>query len=397
MQIIFRKAYKYRLYPNKEQQDNLAIQFGHARFVYNYLLNARKDHFKTVGKGLSCNATIKILPALTKDEGTKWLSEADSQVLQQKARDLDNAYKNFFAGRAKYPKFKSKHGDQSIRYPQRFRLGGDRIYLPKVGQIKIKLHRSIEGTMKNATVSKTKSGKYFVSIQCETKINSVANEKPPIGVDLGLKDFAVLSSGEKIAHPANLRKSEKRLARLQRKLAKKKKGSNNRTKARLKFARLHEHVASQRKDFVDKLSHRLTTSHGLVALENLNVKGMIKNRCLAKSISDSGWGMFNRMCDYKAVVNGSEVKRVDRFFPSSKLCRHCGTINKDLKLHHRFWTCDNCSAEHDRDVSAAINILNFCTVGATESKACEEDVSLDVFHDVKRTSAKQEAEGFSLG
>ena len=390
--MIFRKAYKFRLYPNKEQQDNLAVQFGHARFVYNHLLSARKEHYKATGKGLSCNATIKLLPALKKADGTKWLGEADSQVLQQKAKDLDTAYKNFFTGRAKYPNFKKKHGTQSIRYPQRFKLDGNRIYLPKVGKVKIKLHRGIDGVMKNATVSKTKSGKYFVSIQCEMELNTVPNEKPPVGVDLGLKDFAALSTGEKIAHPANLRKSEKRLARLQRKLSKKKKGSNNRAKARLKVARLHEHVANQRKDFVDKLSHRLTTEYGLVALENLNVKGMVKNHCLAKSISDSGWSMFSRRCEYKAVLNGSEVKRVDRFFPSSKLCRHCGTINKDLKLHHRFWVCDNCGVEHDRDISAAINILNFCTVGAAGSQACGEDVSLGIFHDDKQTSAKQEAQ-----
>lgn len=390
--MIFRKAHKFRLYPNKEQQDNLEIQFGHARFVYNHLLNARKEQYKTTGKGLSCNATIKLLPVLKKDDGTQWLGEADSQVLQQKAQDLDAAYKNFFAGRAKYPNFKKKHDKQSIRYPQRFKLDGNRIYLPKVGKVKIKLHRDIEGTMKNATVSKTKSGKYFVSILCEVKIDPVPNEEPPVGVDLGLKDFAALSTGEKIAHPANLRKSEKRLARLQRKLSKKKKGSNNRAKARLKVARLHEHVANQRKDFVDKLSHRLTTEHGLVALEDLNVKGMVKNHCLAKSISDSGWSMFNRMCEYKAVLNGSEVKRVYRFFPSSKLCRHCGTINKDLKLHHRFWTCTNCGAEHDRDVSAAINILEFRTAGAAESKACGEDVSLSILCDVEQPSAKQEAQ-----
>jgi putative transposase len=387
--VIFLKAFKYRIYPNQEQQEKLAIQFGHSRFVYNHALNARKEHYKKTGKGLSYSATAKALPNMKKE--LDWLKEADSQVLQQKLKDLDRAYVNFFQGRAAYPRFKSRHDNQSIRYPQRFKLNGSRIYLPKVGNVKIILHRPIEGVAKNVTISKTKSGKYFASIQCETELIAFDNDLPAVGVDLGIKDFAIMSTGEKVAHPTHLRKSEKKLARLQRQLSKKKKGSANRNKIRLKVARLHEKVANQRKDFTDKLSHRLTTSHGAIGLENLNIKGMARNHCLAKSISDSGWGMFGKQCEYKAVVNGSSVHRVDSFFPSSKTCSGCGAINSELKLHHRFWTCDHCKTAHDRDINAAINLRNACTAGAAESQACGETVSLDILPSIKQASTKQEA------
>jgi len=388
--MIFLKAFKYRLYPNQEQQQKLAIQLGHSRFVYNNALNARKEHYKATGKGLSYSATAKMLPNMKTE--LEWLKEADSQVLQQKLKDLDRAYVNFFQGRAAYPRFKSKYDNQSIRYPQRFKFEGDRIYLPKVGNVKIVLHRDIEGLARNVTISKTKSGKYFASIQCEVEIFEFDNNLPPVGVDLGIKDFAILSTGEKVSHPACLRKSEKKLARLQRRLSKKKKGSANREKLRIKVARLHGKIANQRKDFLDKLSHRLTTSHGAIGLESLNIKGMVKNHCLAKSISDSGWSIFGKQCEYKAAVNGSSVHRVDRFFPSSKTCSVCGTVNSDLKLHHRFWTCDNCKTEHDRDINASINLEKFCTAGAAESQACGESVSLNVFQDIELFSAKQEAQ-----
>jgi putative transposase len=389
--MISLKAFKYRLYPNKEQQEKLAVQFGHSRFVYNYALNARKMHYGQTGKGLTYAGTTKLLPNMKKE--LEWLKEADSQVLQQKLKDLDRAYVNFFQKRSKYPKFKNKHGGQSIRYPQRFKLADNRIYLPKVGKVKITLHRVIEGVAKNVTVSKTKSGKYFASIQCEIKTFLFDNNLPSVGVDLGIKDFAILSTGEKVKHPTCLRKSEKKLTRLQRQLSRKKKGSTNRGKARMKVAILHEKIACQRKDFLDKLSHRLTTNYGAIGLETLNVRGMVKNHCLAKSISDSGWGMFVRQCEYKAVVNGSSIHKVDRFFASSKTCNVCGTVNPELKLKHRFWTCANCNTEHDRDINASINIEKICTAGVAVSQACGENVSLSVFQDAELFSTKQEAHG----
>jgi len=217
-----------------------------------------------------------------------WLKEADSQVLQAKIEDLDRAFENFFERRANYPRFKSKKDQQSIRYPQRFKFNGNRIYLPKVGWVKAVFHRSLEGMPKNITVSKTKSGEYYVSVQCEMEMDVSPNGKPAVGVDLGLKHFAVLNTGEKVEHPQYLRRSEQRLRRLQRRLSRKKKGSHNREKARLLVARQHEHVARQRADFLHKLSHRLVTQYGMTRLETLNVNGMLKNRSLAKSISDSG-------------------------------------------------------------------------------------------------------------
>ncbi|GBC63221.1 transposase [Desulfonema ishimotonii] len=356
--MICLRAYKYRIYPNREQRGKLAVQFGHARFVYNYALNARKEHYRKTGKGLSYSATAKMLPGMKKE--LEWLREADSQVLQQKLRDLDRAYVNFFQKRAAYPRFRSKHSKQSIRYPQRFKIIGNRIRLPKVGDVKIILHRRMEGVAKNVTVSRTKSGRYFASVRCEVVIPVSDNGHPPVGVDLGIRHFAILSTGEKVAHPSYLRKSEKRLVRFQRMLSKKKKGSANRGKMRLKVARLHERVADRRKDFLDKQSYRLTTQYGAIGLESLNIRGMVRNHCLAKSVSDSGWGMFVRQCEYKAAVNGASVHHADRFFPSSKMCNVCGVVNSELKLGDRIWTCGNCGTEHDRDINAAVNLEKLC-------------------------------------
>ena len=385
-----RRAYKYRIYPNKQQQQQLAVQFGHARFIFNYGLDVRKKAFKETGKGLSYTATALLLPKLKQD--LPWLKEADSQVLQQKLKDLDTAYVNFFQGHAGYPTFKNKNSHQAIRYPQRFKLTDSQIYLPKVGWVALVLHRPTEGVPKNATVSKTKSGKYFVSVQCELELSEFSNNLPAVGVDLGLHHFATLSTGEKVAHPAHLRAAEKKLRRLQKALSRTKKGSANRAKARRRVAVLHEKIANQRSDFLHKLSNRLVRSHGTVRLENLNVAGMVKCHSLAKSISDSGWNTFKLQCEYKACQYGSGVQSVDRFFPSSKTCNVCGYVNNNLKLQHRFWTCPECSAEHDRDINAAINIRNFNTVGVTELQACGEDVRPTTFLGGRLTSVKEEAQ-----
>ena len=364
---MFRKAFRYRLYPNKEQQAGLAVQFGHARFVYNWALATRNAHYREHGTDLGYYPLKRMMTELKRSPDYEWLKEADSQVLQAKVEDLNRAFVNFFEDRARFPRFKKRHGRQSIRYPQRFKFDGDRIYLPKVGWVKIVLHRPLEGKPKSLTVSKTKSGEYYASILCETEVPVLPNGKPPVGVDLGLKDFAVLSTGEKIEHPKYLRKAERRLKKLQRRLSRKKKGSANRDKARLLVARQHEHVARQRSDFLHKLSRRLVAEHGAIHLEDLNISGMLGNHKLAKSIADSGWGTFGRFCEYKAEWYGSQVLRADRFYPSSKTCSVCGCINHDLTLSDRFWTCGNCGAHHDRDENAAINLLHETTVGATES------------------------------
>lgn len=384
------KAFKFRLYPNQAEQAALATQFGHSRFVYNQGLDARKKTYQETGKALSLSGTTKLLPGMKQE--LPWLKEADAQVLQQKLRDLDVAYTNFFKGRARYPKFKKKSGKQTIRYPQRFKFSGNRVYLPKVGWVKFMQHRDMEGQAKSATVSKAKSGKYFVSILCQVDAGLLQpNGLVPVGIDLGLSTFATLSTGEKVSNPRFFRKTERQLARAQRKMSRKKKGSANRRKARLRVALIHERIANQRADFCHKLSHRLATKHGLIAFEDLNIKGMVKSRCLAKSISDAGWAGLVQMCKYKAPQYGSSVRQVDRFFPSTKRCSHCGWINPNLSLEDRLWTCV-CGTVHDRDINAAINILIECTVGAMESEACGDAVSHPVLCGKTLASTNQEAQ-----
>jgi putative transposase len=292
--------------------------------------------------------------------------------MQQTLKDLDRAYVNFFDGRAGYPAFHGKHGKQSIRYPQRFKANGNRVYLPKVGWVKAVLHRAIEGKMNSCTVSKTKSGRYFVSIQCEIETADVTPNADSIGIDLGLTTFASLSNGDKVVKPKYLYRSQRRLQIRQRRLSRKRKGSKHRNHARLPVAILHERVANQRKDYQHKLSGALVDAYGTLSFESLNIAGMVKNHNLAKAISDASWAQFISMCEYKARWANGQVLRVDRFFPSSKLCSDCGSKHKSLTLNIRQWVCLNCGSLHDRDTNAAINILNKTTVGATESYATED-------------------------
>jgi putative transposase len=371
------KAFRYRIYPNQVQQAALAVQFGHARFVYNFGLAARKAHYFEHGKGINYNDTAYMLTVIKRF--VPWLKKADSQVLQQALRDLDRAYANYFK-KAKqgtlpkpqpgqkprkdgmplgYPRFKSKYDEQSIRYPERFELSGSRITLPKVGSIRAVFHRPVEGKMRSCTVTKTKCGQYFVSIQCEVEIADPIQKPGTVGIDLGLKQFAVLSNGEQIEHPQFFRKSERRLKRLQRALSRTQKGSKGREKVRLRLARQHQKVANQRQDFLHQTSRRIANQFGTIKIENLNVCGMLKNHHLAKSISDSGWRRFGTFLDYKGQWAGSHVERVDRYFPSSKTCSVCGWINQDLQLHHRFWICLGCGAEHDRDKNASVNLERY--------------------------------------
>ncbi len=413
------KAFRYRIYPDAQQRHALAVQFGHARYAYNRALAHRKSSYRGHGKNIGYLALKRWITTLKREPDTVWLKEVDSQVLQAKIEDLDRAYKNFFEGRAEYPSFKSRRDKQSIRYPQRFRFDttGDastpsRTYLPKVGWVKTIFHRPLEGTPKNVTVTKTKSGRYFLSVLCEVEVKEpVQSRLPGVGIDLGLKHFAVLSTGEKIDNPRHLRRTEERIKRLQRQHSRKKEGSNNREKSRIKLARAHEKVANQRRDFHNKLSRRLVAEHGLIKLENLNVCGMVKNHSLAKSISDAGWGAFGRMVEYKGEWHGTSVERIDRFYPSSKECSECHAINEKLQLHHRFWTCEECGTEHDRDVTASNNILaapsvpkksppkaKKTTAGAAGSYACGEGVSREGLPTGAQSSKKQEeAHAFRLG
>lgn len=373
---MIRKAFKFRIYPDREQQSKLSVQFGCSRFVYNHYRHVREAYYQETGTGLTYNDCATDLAERLKIDHP-WLKDADSQVVQQALMDLDNAYKNFFEGRTDYPRFKRKHGKQSIRYPQRFKVEGGSVYLPKVGWIKAVLHRKLEGQMKNATVSKTKTGKFFVSIQCEAEHAQPEQKSAKVGIDLGLTTFATFSTGKKIDNPRNLKVSERRLRIRQRRLSRKVKGSNSRGKAHFAVAAIHEKIANQRKDFHHKLSRTIVNNFGVIAFESLNVSGMMKNHNLAKAIADAAWNQFVNFVEYKAGWDGREVLRVDRFFPSSKLCSDCGAKHKSLTLNIRHWVCTECGVIHDRDENAAINLLRQSSVqvlkettrGARESYA----------------------------
>lgn len=389
--MILKAAYKFRIYPTEEQKASLANQFGQVRFVYNHFLTVRKEHFFENGKGLNYYDTALMLTELKGNPDFPWLREGNAQAQQQALRNLDKAYQNFFAmrktgtlprGNGKprqdgmfkgYPQYHSKYDDQSLTIPQNFKVNGRDFYLPKIGWIRTIFHQPIEGETKGFTVSKTRSGRYFVSIKVEKEVPDPVFMGSEIGIDMGLKDFATFSNGEPaLENPRWLKKSEKKLKRLQRKVSRKKKGSENRNKARLRLARQHEKVANQRQDFHHQQSKRLVNKNRYIALENLNVQGMQRNHNLAKSISDAGWSQFVGFLVYKGQWYGARVEKVNRFFPSSKLCNVCGHKNAFLRLSDRQWVCEGCGTLHDRDHNAAINILNESkrtTAGAAESYA----------------------------
>jgi putative transposase len=344
----------------------LAQQFGASRFVYNYFLRQRIDYYAAhrgeKKPGLTYHDTARLLTELKHQPETAWLKDANSQALQAALRNLDTAYNNFFNKRTEFPKFKSKRDKQSFHVPQHFALDREhsRLILPKLTPIKIVLHRPLEGEIKSITISRAPTGRHFAVILCEAEITPKPKKTGRIiGVDLGLKSFAVTSDGEKVDPPQHLRKAGAKLAILQRRMARKQRGSKNREKTQLKVARLHEKVANQRADFLHKLSRHLIDESQAIYVEDLNVKGMLANRHLAKSISDSSWSEFVRQLDYKGTWYGCQVRTIDRFFPSSKRHALCGYIYQDLRLSEREWTCPECGQVVDRDANAAQNILLF--------------------------------------
>jgi putative transposase len=359
---MLHKAVKVRLYPTLEQQTLLSQHFGCARWWWNYALNKSIETYKETGKSLGQSALNAFLPKLKKAEETIWLSECYSQVLQATTLNLTTAYKNFFAGRARFPRYKSKHGLQSIQYPQNVKVLEGFVQFPgKVGKVKAKLHRNIEGTIKTVTLSLDPSGKYFASILTETcgSNPTVSTEGKVIGIDLGLTHFAITSDGNKVSkydNPRHLAKHEKNLKRKQQKLAKKQKGSNSRNKARKTVAKVYERVTKSRQDFLHKLSRKLVNENQVVVVENLYVKGMVRHHNLAKAISDAGWGTFTNFLAYKLERKGGKLVEIDRWFPSSKLCSNCYYQIDELPLDVRGWTCPNCGTRHDRDGNAATNI-----------------------------------------
>ena len=364
--MIINKAYDFRIYPTKAQAVEFAHHFGQARFVYNFFLRKRIDFYvANKGKekqGLNYCDTAKMLTGLKKQPETLWLQESNAQVLQQSLRQLDVAYNNFFNNRAAFPKFKKKQVKQSLTVPQGFKFDPEKrqLVIPKMTPFKIVNHREVEGTIKHVTIKKNPSGKYFACLACEIeKTVKPKRTGGEVGIDLGIKTFLVTSENESVEPPKLLRKSEEKLKRLQRLLSRKVKGSNRRNKAKIKVARIHETISNQRKDFLHKLSYRLVSENQAIYAEDLNVKGMVANHCLAKSIADASWSEFVRQIKYKSEWNGVHFGQIDRFFPSSKRCFACGWINQDLKLSDREWTCQECGSVVSRDFNAAQNILQF--------------------------------------
>ncbi|MEH2192770.1 MAG: RNA-guided endonuclease TnpB family protein [Nostoc sp.] len=366
---MLHKVVQVRLYPTKEQQIQLAQAFGCARWWWNYALNKSIETYKETGKGLTRAALNALLPALKKSVDTIWLADCYSQVLQATTLNLTTAYKNFFEQRAGFPKFKSRHGKQSVQYPQNVKVVEGNLKLPgNIGIIKAKIHRVIEGKIKTVTVCKTPSDKYLASILTETVRvvattgegeNPIISEGKIYGIDLGLKHFAVVSDGvhvSKYDNPKHLAKHEKNLKHKQKKLARKVKGSNSKNTYRKVVAKVYERVSNSRQDFLHKLSYKLVSDSQAVIVENLHVLGMVRNHKLAKSISDAGWGTFTNFLVYKLERRGGKLVEIDRWFPSSKLCSNCFYQIGELALDVRQWTCPHCNTHHDRDGNAAMNI-----------------------------------------
>ena len=373
------KAYKVRLYPNEEQQVFFAKSFGCTRFIWNRMLSDKIDHYN------EHKTELKNTPAQYKKE-FEWLKEVDSLALANVQQNLRAAYSKFFKGLG-FPKFKKK--GQRDSYTTNNQKGtvaitANSVKLPKIGHIKAKFPAKINGLIKSATVSKEPTGKYFVSLLVETIVEPLSKIRSNIGIDLGLTDFIVLSDGSKVANPTFLSKLQHKLAREQKILAKRRavakadqrklSDSRNYQKQKIKVAKVYERITNCRKDFLHKLSFNLIKNHDVIAIEDLNIKGMVKNRKLAKAISDSSWSAFTTMLTYKADWYGKTLVKIDRWYPSSKTCSGCGHLltKAELPLQVRSWNCPSCLQSNDRDINASINILNeglrlvtLKTVGAT--------------------------------
>ncbi len=354
-----RKAAKVRLYPTPIQKQLLAQQFGCSRFWWNKALGLQYEHRSSEGRWLKRTELNAMLPGLKKE--LPWLSDCYSQVLQATTKHLEQAMKNWFEGRAKKPRFKAKKNKQSISFPQNVKIIGNFLKVPKIGLVEAKFTQSIEGKIKTVNLFVTPSGKYYAAIGLDMGDVEVpiSTEGKVTGIDLGLKDYVTCHNGTEaysLKHPKWLKRHERNLRYQQKQLSRRQKGSNRRNKARRLVAGVHEKLSNARQDFLHKLSRKITDENQVVVVENLNIKGMVKNRKLSKAIAQSGWGMFLNFLDYKLKHKGGVLVEIDRFFPSSKLCSNCGHKYQELELSNREWTCFACNTKHSRDENAAKNI-----------------------------------------
>ena len=361
---VRQKSYKFRLYPNQEQKQLFAKTFGCSRAIWNMMLADKIKHYEETRE------TLYNTPAHYKKE-FPWLREVDSLALANVQLNLQKAYKNFFNSSFGFPKFKKKsHGQSYTTNNQKGSISLENVHikLPKVGWVRVKAHRQIKGVIKSATISMTPTGKYYISISCEMEIAPLPKTNSSVGIDLGISDFAILSTGEKIGNRRFLNQLSKKLTKEQkilsrRALAAKKANrklseSNNYQKQRIKVAKLHEKIANQRKDFLNKLSTYLVKNHDVICIEDLSSQNLMKNRKLAKAIADVSWSEFVRMLEYKSNWYEKKISKISRWYPSSQICSDCGFSSGKKSLSVREWTCTNCGSHHDRDINASINILN---------------------------------------